>query len=132
MAAKSFIPKTKTFTSPRPPVNFPTNPNLSFTSFFFNSISFFPHNLALIDSDSNSNQTLTFHELKLHVTNIAHSLFHLGIAKNDVILILALNSIHFLSVSSQLSPLAPLPPLAIHHTPLLNSTNKLTIVTLNL
>ncbi|XP_059463366.1 probable CoA ligase CCL10 isoform X1 [Corylus avellana] len=91
--AKSFNPKTQTYSSPRPPIHFPANPNLSLTSFLFQSTSSFPHTVALIDS--NTDETLTFHQLKLHVSKLAQSLLQLRIGKHDVVLIVAPNSIHF-------------------------------------
>ena len=93
MAAATFNPKTQTYTSPRPPIHLPTNPSLSLTSFLFQNSSSFPHSLALIDADSG--ETLTFHQLKLQVSKLAHSLHHLNVHKNDVVLIVAPNSIHF-------------------------------------
>ncbi|KAK7856740.1 4-coumarate--coa ligase-like 7 [Quercus suber] len=93
MAAANFNPKTQTYTSPRPPIHLPTNPNLSLTSFLFQNSSSSPHSLALIDADTG--ETLTFHQLKLQVSKLAHSLLHLNIHTNDVVLIVAPNSIHF-------------------------------------
>ncbi|XP_030925027.1 4-coumarate--CoA ligase-like 7 [Quercus lobata] len=93
MAAATFNPKTQTYTSPRPPIHLPTDPNLSLTTFLFQNSSSFPHSLALIDADTD--ETLTFHQLKLQVFKLAHSLLHLNIHKNDVVLIVAPNSIHF-------------------------------------
>ncbi|KAK6231654.1 hypothetical protein SCA6_001727 [Theobroma cacao] len=93
--AKSFNPKTQTYTSPRPPIKLPTNPELSLTSFIFESTSSIPHETALIDS-SNSNETLTFLQLKAQVSSLAYALHHqFHIAKSDVVLILAPNSIRF-------------------------------------
>ncbi|OMO73646.1 AMP-dependent synthetase/ligase [Corchorus olitorius] len=93
--AKSFNPKTQTYTSPRPPINLPTNPNLSLTSFIFESTSSIPHKIALIDA-SNSDETLTFHQLKAQVSTLAYALHHqFHIAKSDVVLIIAPNSIRF-------------------------------------
>ncbi|VVA09459.1 PREDICTED: 4-coumarate--CoA ligase [Prunus dulcis] len=95
MAPKSFNPKTQTYTSPRPPVPFPfpTDPNLSLTSFLFQSSTSFLNNLALADSDTA--ETLTFLQLKSLVSKLAHALLNLNIKKNDVVLIFAPNSIHF-------------------------------------
>ncbi|OMO72408.1 AMP-dependent synthetase/ligase [Corchorus capsularis] len=93
--AKSFNPKTQTYTSPRPPINLPTNPNLSLTSFIFESTSSIPHKIALIDA-SNSDESLTFHQLKAQVSTLAYALHHqFHIAKSDVVLIIAPNSIRF-------------------------------------
>ncbi|XP_059427900.1 probable CoA ligase CCL10 [Corylus avellana] len=91
--AKSFHPKTQTYSSPRPPIHLPANPNLSLTSFLFQSTSSFPQTVALIDADTG--ETLTFHQLKLHVSKLAHSLLQLSIDKHDVVLIIAPNSIYF-------------------------------------
>ncbi|KAM3689253.1 hypothetical protein ACB098_09G033000 [Castanea mollissima] len=93
MATVTFNSQTQTYTSPRPQIHLPTNPNLSLTSFLFQNSSSFPQCLALIDADTN--ETLTFHQLKLQVSKLAHSLLHLNIHKNDVVLIVAPNSIHF-------------------------------------
>ncbi|KAE8099657.1 hypothetical protein FH972_017619 [Carpinus fangiana] len=90
--AKSFNPKTQTYSSPRPPIHLPANPNLSLTSFLFQSTSSFPHTVALIDEDTG--ETLTFHQLQLHVSKLAQSLLQLSIDKHDVVLIVAPNSIH--------------------------------------
>jgi 4-coumarate--CoA ligase len=38
---------------------------------------------------------LTFHQLKLHVSKLAHSLLQLSIGKRDVVIIITPNSIHF-------------------------------------
>lgn len=62
-------------------------------SFLFkNSISF-PDKPALIDADTD--ETLTFSQFKSAVVKVSHGLLHLGIKKNDVVLILAPNSIQF-------------------------------------
>ena len=55
--AKSLNRETGIYTSPRPPVHFPVDPNPSLTSFLFQSSSSFPHSLALADADSG--ETLT-------------------------------------------------------------------------
>ncbi|KAL5546118.1 hypothetical protein UlMin_005805 [Ulmus minor] len=91
--ARSFNPKTQTYTSPRPPVNFPTDPNLSLTSFLFQSCSTFPHRTALVDDDSGD--TLTFLQLKNVVSKLSHALIELKVKKGDVVLIFAPNSIRF-------------------------------------
>ncbi|XP_021892725.1 4-coumarate--CoA ligase-like 7 [Carica papaya] len=101
----TFDPKTQIYTSPRPPINIPTEPNLSLTSFLFQSISISssPQNTALVESDSD--EALTFDQLKTNVCKLAHSLLHhLRLSANDVVLILSRNSIHlpvcFLAVVS--------------------------------
>ncbi|XP_050229071.1 probable CoA ligase CCL10 [Mercurialis annua] len=94
MANKSYNPNTQIYTSPRPPLHLPTHPNLSLTTFLFNSTLSVAKSAALIDSESS--QTLTFHDLKIQVSKIAHALVNnLHIARNDVVLILSPNSIHF-------------------------------------
>ncbi|KAL5546117.1 hypothetical protein UlMin_005804 [Ulmus minor] len=79
---------------PRPPLHFPTNPNLSLTSFLFQSSSSFPHRTTLIDADSG--ETLTFLQLKTLISKLSYALVHLNVKKGDIVLILAPNSIHFL------------------------------------
>ncbi|KAL4341453.1 hypothetical protein GQ457_08G019060 [Hibiscus cannabinus] len=94
MATSSFNPQTQTYNSPRPPILLPTSFHLSLTSFVFHSTSSFPHHTALIDADSN--QTLTFLQLKAHVSSLAYALRHrFRVAKHDVVLIVAPNSIRF-------------------------------------
>ncbi|XP_065856647.1 probable CoA ligase CCL10 [Euphorbia lathyris] len=90
---RSYNPQTQVYSSPRPTINLPTDPNLSLTSFLFQSTLSFPHSVALIDADSG--ETFTFHQLRVQVSRLAHALIKLNIAKNDVVLILAPNSIHF-------------------------------------
>ncbi|GMN39223.1 hypothetical protein TIFTF001_008452 [Ficus carica] len=92
--ARSFNPQTLTYTSPRPPVDFPSDPSLSLAPFLFQSSSSFPHHTALIDDDSG--ETLTFLQLKTLVSNLSHALRNsLRIEKNDVVLIFAPNSIRY-------------------------------------
>ncbi|KAA3455161.1 4-coumarate--CoA ligase-like 7 isoform X1 [Gossypium australe] len=94
MAISSFNPKTQTYTSTRPPIKLPTSPDLSLTSFIFQSTSAIPRRTALLDS--NSNETLTFLQLKAHVSSLAYALRHqFHVAKHDVVLIFAPNSIRF-------------------------------------
>ncbi|PPD68287.1 hypothetical protein GOBAR_DD34834 [Gossypium barbadense] len=66
MAISSFNPKTQTYTSTRPPIKLPTSPDLSLTSFIFQSTFSIPHHTALLDSKY-SNETLTFLQLKAHL-----------------------------------------------------------------
>lgn len=81
------------FRSLRPPLVLPREPNLSMVSFLFkNSISY-PDRPALIDADSG--ETLTFSQCKSAVAKVSHGLIHLGIKKNDVVLIFAPNSIQY-------------------------------------
>ncbi|PPR86753.1 hypothetical protein GOBAR_AA33937 [Gossypium barbadense] len=110
MAISSFNPETETYTSPRPPIKLPTSPDLSLTSFIFQSTSSIPHHTALIDATSN--ETLTFLQLKAHVSSLAYALRHqFHVAKHDVVLIFAPNSIRFPILSLRSSLLVPLPPL---------------------
>ncbi|KAJ9184334.1 hypothetical protein P3X46_004066 [Hevea brasiliensis] len=90
---KSYDPRTQTYSSPRPRVHLPTNPDLSLTSFLFHSTLSSSCTAALIDADSGD--TLTFEQLRIQVSKLAHVLLELNIVKNDVVLILAPNSIHF-------------------------------------
>ncbi|KAK7267735.1 hypothetical protein RIF29_20414 [Crotalaria pallida] len=91
--AKSFDPKTLTFSSPRPSIHLPTNPNLSLTSFLFKTTTSRASSLAL--ANAHTGDSLTFNDLKHHVTTLSHSLLRLGIKKNDVVFIFSPNSIHF-------------------------------------
>ncbi|KAK7267736.1 hypothetical protein RIF29_20415 [Crotalaria pallida] len=94
--AKSFNPKTMTFSSPRPPIHLPTDPNLSLTSFLFNkttTTSSSATSLALIDADSGD--SFTFNNLKIHVIALSYSLLRPGIKKHDVVFVFAPNSIHY-------------------------------------
>ncbi|KAK8483377.1 hypothetical protein V6N11_025577 [Hibiscus sabdariffa] len=94
MATSSFNPETQTYNSPRPPILLPTSFHLSLTSFIFHSTSSFPHHTALIDADSN--ETITFLQLKAHVSSLAYALRHrFRVTKHDVVLIVAPNSIRF-------------------------------------
>ncbi|XP_015874554.2 probable CoA ligase CCL7 [Ziziphus jujuba] len=81
------------FRSLRPPLVLPRDPNLSLVSFLFRNSSSYPHKPALIDADSN--ETLSFAQFKSMVIKVSHGLLHLGIKKNDVVLIFAPNSIQF-------------------------------------
>lgn len=81
------------FRSLRPPLVMPNDPNVSMVSFLFRNSSSYPHRPALIDDDSS--ETLSFSQFKSMVIKVSHGLLHLGIKKNDVVLILAPNSIHF-------------------------------------
>ncbi|XP_020589147.1 4-coumarate--CoA ligase-like 7 [Phalaenopsis equestris] len=81
------------YRSPRPPVSFPTDPCLSMVSFLFRNAKSYPNRLAI--ADVNSNETLTFAQLRSSVYSVAGGLHRLGISKGSVILIFAGNSIHF-------------------------------------
>ncbi|KAK4265586.1 hypothetical protein QN277_026617 [Acacia crassicarpa] len=92
--AKCFDPTTLTYSLPRPPIHVPADHSLSLASFHFKSTSFFSNTLALIDFDFG--ESLTFHQLKIHVTSLASSLSRLGINKGDVVLMFAPNCAHYL------------------------------------
>ncbi|KHN38721.1 4-coumarate--CoA ligase-like 7 [Glycine soja] len=81
------------YRSLRPCLVLPNDPNLSLVSFLFQSVSSFPSKIALVDS--HSSQTLTLAHLKSQVAKLAHGFLKLGINKNDVVLLLAPNSIHY-------------------------------------
>ncbi|KAA8518716.1 hypothetical protein F0562_016510 [Nyssa sinensis] len=93
MAAETLFGDNGIYTSPRPPLSLPTDPNLSMLPFLFRNLSSFHNHPALIDGDTS--ETLTFSELKTVVSKLAHSLLKLNIKNNDVVLIFAPNSIHF-------------------------------------
>ncbi|XP_050368384.1 probable CoA ligase CCL7 [Argentina anserina] len=90
---KSGYGRDGVFRSLRPPLVLPRDPNLTMVSFLFNNSSSYPNKPALIDAESS--QTLSFSQLKSIVIKVAHGLVHLGIKKNDVVLIFAPNSIQF-------------------------------------
>ncbi|XP_050140610.1 probable CoA ligase CCL7 [Malus sylvestris] len=81
------------FRSLRPPLVLPRDPNLSMVSFLFRNSSSYSHKPALIEGESS--KTLSFSQFKSKVIQVSHGLIHLGIKKNDVVLILAPNSIQF-------------------------------------
>ncbi|KAI3441443.1 uncharacterized protein J3R85_002357 [Psidium guajava] len=97
--SNSFDPETSTYRSPRPPLHFPSEPDLTLTSHLFRSYSSSsssssPQSLALIDADSG--ESLTFHQLKTRVATLSHVLLHeLRLGKSDVVLLFLPNSIHF-------------------------------------
>ncbi|XP_076913099.1 putative CoA ligase CCL7 [Bidens hawaiensis] len=81
------------FRSLRPPLTIPSNPT-SMISFLFRNVSSYPNKPALFDSDSI--ESLTFSAFKTTVAKLSNSLnTHLGITKNDVVLIFAPNSIQY-------------------------------------
>ncbi|XP_062014927.1 probable CoA ligase CCL7 [Rosa rugosa] len=90
---KSGYGRDGVFRSLRPPLVLPRDPNLTMVSFLFKNSSSYPHKPALIDAESS--ETLSFSQLKSVVIKVAHGLIHLGIKKNDVVLIFAPNSIQF-------------------------------------
>jgi 4-coumarate--CoA ligase len=94
-SASCYCAETGIYLSSRPSVQFPTDPYLSMTTFLFQrALAEFPDRLAIADSDSN--QSLSFRSLQsaIHTTAAALSSC-LGLAKSDVVLIFAPNSILF-------------------------------------
>ncbi|KAJ8751403.1 hypothetical protein K2173_016606 [Erythroxylum novogranatense] len=81
------------YRSARPTLVVPKDPNLSMVSFLFRNSSSYSHKPALVDADSSI--TLSFAEFKSTVIKVAHGLRHLGISKNDVVLIFSPNSYQF-------------------------------------
>ncbi|KAL3530517.1 hypothetical protein ACH5RR_009839 [Cinchona calisaya] len=84
------------FRSLRPPLALPkvSDNNTSMVSFLFRNISSYPDKPALIDF--HSGQAISFLQFKSIVSKVSYGLFHhLGIKKNDVVLIFAPNSIEF-------------------------------------
>ncbi|XP_057772622.1 probable CoA ligase CCL7 [Salvia miltiorrhiza] len=81
------------YRSPRPPICLPHNPKISMIPFLFTKFSSISNSPALIDAQSA--QTLTFSNLKTHVSRLSRALLNLNISKHDVVLILSPNSIHF-------------------------------------
>lgn len=80
------------YRSLRPPLRFPTDPNLSMVSFLFRNQSI-SDLIALVDAESGD--AMTFHQFKSSVAKVSAGLSRLGIKKGDVVLIFAPNSIHF-------------------------------------
>ncbi|XP_058763124.1 probable CoA ligase CCL10 [Vicia villosa] len=93
MAKNCYNPKTQTYSSPRQPIHIPTDPNLSLTSFLFQSTSSAADTVALVDAQTGD--SLTFRQLKTQVTALSRSLLRLGIKRGDVVLLFAPNSIRF-------------------------------------
>ncbi|KDP29158.1 hypothetical protein JCGZ_16547 [Jatropha curcas] len=85
--------QTQTYVSPRPQVYLPSDPNLSLTSFLFHSTRSTSYSTGIIDADSD--ETLTFQQLRVQVSKLAYALLKLNVAKHDVVLIFAPNSIYF-------------------------------------
>ncbi|GAV66489.1 AMP-binding domain-containing protein/DUF4009 domain-containing protein [Cephalotus follicularis] len=81
------------YRSLRPSLVLPKDPNLSMVKHLFNNSSSFPHKPALIDVETN--ETLSFSQLKSTIIKLSHGFVHLGIKKNDVVLIFAPNSIQY-------------------------------------
>ncbi|XP_058780161.1 probable CoA ligase CCL7 [Vicia villosa] len=90
------------YRSLRPSLKLPKNPNLSLVTHLFNNVASSPTKTALIDADSN--QSLTFAQLKSLTIKLSHALIHTGVKKTDVVLFLAPNSylypVLFLAVTS--------------------------------
>lgn len=95
MAAASSYGPDGVYRSIRPPIAFPSDPDLSAPAFLFRRTAAFHDRLALADADSNSGVSLTFLQLRSAVSSTAAGLASLGIAKGDVVLIFSPNSIHF-------------------------------------
>ncbi|KAI5395677.1 probable CoA ligase CCL10 [Lathyrus oleraceus] len=93
MAKNCFDLKTMTYSSPRQPIHLPTDPNLSLTSFLFQSTSSVSDTISL--TDALTGDFLTFRQLETQVTTLSHSLPRLGIQRGDVVLLFAPNSIRF-------------------------------------
>lgn len=81
------------YRSLRPTLVVPKDPNLSMVSFLFRNSNSYPDKPALIDADLSL--TLSFAQLKSIVIKVSNGLRHLGISKNDVVLIFAPNSYQF-------------------------------------
>lgn len=81
------------YRSLRPSVGLPKDPNLSMVSFLFRNTSSYSTRPALIDADSS--ETLSYAQLKSLVIKASHAFLHLGISKNDVVFLLAPNSIQY-------------------------------------
>ncbi|WCJ40982.1 4-coumarate--CoA ligase-like 7 [Euphorbia peplus] len=81
------------YRSLRPTPSLPKDTNLSLVSFLFRNLNSYPHKPALIDADLSL--TLSFSQLKSISAKVSHGLHHLGISKNDVVLIFAPNSYQF-------------------------------------
>lgn len=79
------------YRSLRPTPAFPRDDNLSLVSFLFRNVASFPTKPALFDADSS--QSLSFAQLKSLVVKVSHGFRHLGIIKNDVVLLFAPNTI---------------------------------------
>nr|XP_043613474.1 probable CoA ligase CCL7 [Erigeron canadensis] len=72
----------------------PAERDTSMVSFLFRNVSSYPDKPALVDADSG--ETLTFSAFKTTVAKLSHALnTQLGITKDDVVLVLAPNSIQY-------------------------------------
>ncbi|KAF5823659.1 putative AMP-dependent synthetase/ligase, AMP-binding, AMP-binding enzyme domain-containing protein [Helianthus annuus] len=89
-----YNPTTGIYTSPRPPLPLPQSPTTSITDFLFRNLHTHSNSPALIDPYTH--KTITFFQLKQHMTQLAHVLHHsFNISKYDVVLIFSPNSILF-------------------------------------
>ncbi|KAK2401203.1 4-coumarate--CoA ligase [Trifolium repens] len=93
MAKYCFNLQTMTYSSPRQPIHLPTDPNLSLTSFLFQSTSSLADTIAI--ANAHSGDSLTFRQLKIQVSSLSQSLLRIGIRQGDIILLFAPNSIRF-------------------------------------
>ncbi|XP_039120393.1 4-coumarate--CoA ligase-like 1 [Dioscorea cayenensis subsp. rotundata] len=107
--------------SPRPPVHFPPDPNLSILSFLSAAASGHPHRIALADSDTD--ETLSFSDLLSLIPRAGLGLSRrLGVTCNSVVLIFAPNSTDFLvcflaitalgAIATTVNPLYTIPELS--------------------
>ncbi|KAL5981783.1 putative CoA ligase ccl7 [Asimina triloba] len=90
---KSGYGKDGIYRSLRPPILFPTDPNLSMIPFLFRNAAAYPNALALADADSGD--SLTFSALQSAIHRLAGALLRLGISKGDVVLLVSPNSLRF-------------------------------------
>ncbi|KAH7690446.1 4-coumarate--CoA ligase protein [Dioscorea alata] len=82
------------YRSPRPPLHFPSDPNLSMLSFLSATAARHPHRTALADADSG--ETLSFSDLLSLISRIALGLSRrLGVTRGSVVLLFAPNSTDF-------------------------------------
>nr|UIP35215.1 4-coumarate-CoA ligase 3 [Leucojum aestivum] len=94
MAKSCYNPNNGVYTSPRPPLPFPTDPNLSMIPFLFRNAHLYPDRIALVDAVTGD--SLSFAQLRSTVSSLAAALSaEFRIKKGDVILIFAPNSILF-------------------------------------
>ncbi|KAI9194019.1 hypothetical protein LWI28_002367 [Acer negundo] len=81
------------YRSLRPPLVLPKDPNLSMVDFIFRNSSSYESKFALIEADSSA--SLTYSQFRSTLIKVSHGFRHLGIRKNDVVLIFSPNSIQF-------------------------------------
>ncbi|KAJ6831057.1 uncharacterized protein M6B38_350005 [Iris pallida] len=92
-AGNSDIFSDGVYRSPRTPIAFPDDPYLSMVPFLFLNAASYPDRIAL--ADAASGDSLTFRQLRSSVSSAAAALSSLNIAKGDVVLHFAPNSLHF-------------------------------------